>query len=240
MRVPRIFLEQAIEPGADMALDGRSAHYLANVLRMKAGMALTVFDGSGREYPATLIALGRKDGSISLGDGVDPGTESRLHTILGIGISRGERMDYVVQKSTECGVNVIQPLFTEFCEVRLDDKRMSKRLEHWRQVCISACEQSGRVVLPAILAPLSLNAWAEDVQAERKFLLHQGERKTVETGQPPATVALLVGPEGGLSDKEKALAQDKGFSGLSLGTRTLRTETAPVAALGLFQYLWGN
>ena len=240
MRIPRIFLDQPLSTDRDIALDAGNVHYLASVLRMKAGMPLVAFDGSGSEFHGTLEALEKKSGRVRFTEVLTPGTESPLRTVLGIGISRGERMDYVVQKCTELGVSCIQPLFTEHCEVKLDAGRAAKRCEHWRQVAISACEQSGRVIPPHIPAPQSLNQWHDTLDCPVKFILDQSLDGRPESNTKPACVALLVGPEGGLSENEKTLALGKGFTGLNLGARTLRTETAPVAALSLFQFLWGN
>lgn len=241
MRVPRIYLNQPLAANQDVILDGRSAHYLAAVLRMKTGMAIVAFDGSGLEYAGVLAELDKKSGRVALTAAVDPGTESPLSTLLGIGISRGERMDYVVQKSTELGVSAIQPLFTENCEVRLDARRAEKRRDHWQQVCISACEQSGRVVLPEVREPVPLAQWLDTLTCPHRFMLDRDEEALPRgTNDRPDSLALLIGPEGGLSDNEKALAVGKGFKGLNLGPRTLRTETAPVAALSLCQFLWGN
>lgn len=240
MRIPRIYLQQALTPEQDFTLDSRNAHYLATVLRFKEGAQLVVFDGSGLEFQGTITALNKKSGMISLGRGTDPGTESSLDTLLGLGLSRGERMDYAVQKSTELGVSVIQPLFSEYCEVKLDARRVAKRLEHWQQISISACEQSGRVVPPTVLPPVPLSQWVEALTCDCKLLLDKEQTGTIAELAKPDAVALLVGPEGGLSENEKALALGKGFLGLNLGPRTLRTETAPVAALSLFQHCWGT
>ena len=241
MRIPRIYLPQPLATNSEISLDARSAHYLATVLRMRPGMTLVAFDGSGMEFPGTLTDINKKSGLVSFGEGKNPGTESLLKTHLGIGISRGERMDFVIQKSTELGVNFIQPLFTEHCEVKLDDKRSSKRLEHWSKVSISACEQSGRVVLPTIEQPTSLEMWlASEQDYQARFLLDLNQERELADISTPESVAMLIGPEGGLSENEKALAIGKGFIGLKLGSRTLRTETAPVAVLSLFQYLWGS
>ena len=240
MRIPRIYLNQDMTPGHAVELDERCTHYLAKVLRLKGGAEVILFNGSGNEYHASLQQLGKKSGSAMVNTEHPGTTESGLHTHLGIGLSRGERMDYVVQKATELGVSIIQPLFTEFCEVKLDDKRSTKKLDHWRQVSISACEQSGRVRLPDIRTPVSISEWLEsNLNCQVKLLLDQEQHGSLEL-EKPESVALLIGPEGGLSEKEKALALGQGFSGLALGSRTLRTETAPVAALSIFQYLWGN
>lgn len=240
MRIPRLYLDQPLATDCTVELTTDSVHYLSNVLRMKAGMPLVAFDGSGREYHGTLLTLDRKSATARFTEVLVPGTESPLQTELAIGISRGERMDYVVQKSTELGVSVIQPLFTEHCEVRLDDKRAGKRRDHWQQVAISACEQSGRVVPPRVMPPLSLGDWLDGLTCTGRFLLDRDQAGSLAGMTNPGSIALLIGPEGGLSENEKTLALDKGFTGLNLGVRTLRTETAPVAALSLFQYLWGN
>jgi len=163
-----------------------------------------------------------------------------LRTVLGLGISRGERMDWAIQKSTELGVSVVAPLFTEYCEVRLTAQRAIKRQVHWQQTAISACEQCGRVIVPEILPPQPVNAWLEQLSSPLKLLLDQDQENSDIHRDSPGEVALLVGPEGGLSDNEKALALSKGFFGLKLGSRILRTETAPVAALALLQHWWGN
>ena len=241
MRIPRIYHPQNMLIGQETLLDERSAHYLTNVLRMREGGELTLFNGKGDEFSGSLIALDRKKATVMVKSQCQPNSESTLHTTLGIGLSRGERMDYVVQKSTELGVSVIQPLFTEFCEVKLDAKRSVKKIEHWVQVSISACEQSGRVVLPEIREPQSIQDWLKTAPTcQHKFLLDQSQPAILSTLNKPETVALLIGPEGGFSDKEKTLALDQGFMGLNLGSRTLRTETAPIAALSLFQFLWGS
>ncbi len=240
MRTTRIFLDQPLATDTDIDLGTDNVHYLSAVLRMKAGMALVAFDGSGREFHGTLVTLDRKSGTARFEKAVTPETESPLYTELGIGISRGERMDYVVQKSTELGVRIIQPLFTEHCEVRLDYQRSARRRDHWQQVAVSASEQSGRVAPPQVMVAVPLVEWLDAVDCPCKFLLDQDQAATLEDREKPAGVALLIGPEGGLSDNEKTLALGKGFLGLNLGARTLRTETAPVAALSLLQYLWGN
>jgi 16S rRNA (uracil1498-N3)-methyltransferase len=240
MRIPRIYLNQPLTAHQTIPLDGRNAHYLSTVLRMKSGMMITAFDGSGLEYACQLLDLDKKSGNILTADAVNPGTESSLFTTLAIGISRGERMDYVVQKSTELGIHRIQPLFTENCEVRLDEKRAEKRREHWQQIAISACEQSGRVIPPEILTPITLSTWIDLAHEGCCLLLDQAQPAQLNSMERPDTVTLLIGPEGGVSENEKALALSKGFKGLTLGSRTLRTETAPVAALSLCQFLWGS
>src|SRR5690606_348388 len=142
-------------------------------------------------------------------------------------------------KATELGVNVIAPLFTEHCEVRLNDERREKRQEHWQQIAISACEQSGRVCVPQVLAPQALAEWVKSAPAELCLVLDHRQTAKLEGSKPEGGVALLIGPEGGLADAEIQLALNAGFKGIALGKRVLRTETAPVAALSVLQYLWG-
>jgi len=240
VRIPRIYLDQPLSIDTEVTLDAGNVHYLTSVLRMKPGMSLVAFDGSGQEFHGTLEELSKKSGVARFSQSVTPNTESSLNTVLGIGISRGERMDYVVQKSTELGVNHIQPLFTEHCEVKLDARRAEKRRSHWQQVAISASEQSGRVLPPQVNMPATLDDWINSLAGVTCFLLDQEQPGSLDQTIKPSGIALLIGPEGGLSKNEKALALGKGFIGLNLGARVLRTETAPVAALSLFQYLWGN
>jgi 16S rRNA (uracil1498-N3)-methyltransferase len=240
MRVSRIFCTMPLASGAERTLDGAAAHYIGTVLRLASGAALALFNGDGHEYAATLGRVDKKSCTVRIGERTTPGVESALHTVLGLGISRGERMDWAIQKSTELGVNVIAPLFTEHCEVRLNDERRGKRVEHWRQIAISACEQSGRVRVPEIAEPQPLDAWLRSKPAELCLTLDRDEAGALGGERPKGGVALLIGPEGGLSANELALARAAGFRGISLGKRTLRTETAPVVALSILQHLWGS
>jgi 16S rRNA (uracil1498-N3)-methyltransferase len=162
-----------------------------------------------------------------------------LQIHLGQGLSRGERMDWAIQKATELGVTEITPIFSDRCEVRLKDERADKRLLHWRQVAISACEQCGRSRVPVIHPPVLLAVWLKQTEAELKLVLHPVAEPLVSHAKP-ATLAFLIGPEGGLSDAEVEQAKDNGFHAARLGPRVLRTETAPVVALAVAQQLWGD
>ena len=166
-------------------------------------------------------------------------SESTLHIHLGQGLSRGERMDWAIQKATELGVNAITPIFSERCEVRLKDERADKRLLHWRQVAISACEQCGRSTVPVIHPPLLLADWLKQVEADLKLVLHPVAEPMISHAKP-GSLAFLIGPEGGLTDNEVDTAQGAGFHAARLGPRVLRTETAPVVALAVAQQLWGD
>lgn len=238
MRVSRLHTPQPLAAGQTVELSDAAAHYLTAVLRLEQGAALVLFNGDGRQYRGEITAVNKRSVQVLLGNAESPATESPLRTVLGLGISRGERMDYAIQKSTELGVNEIAPLFTEHCEVKLSGERGDKRQQHWQQIAISACEQSGRVRVPQVLAPQSLAAWMKSASGLRLVLDHE-ESGRLDGPRPAQGVSLLIGPEGGLSAAEIAQAKTHGFAGIALGNRVLRTETAPVAALSVLQYLWG-
>ncbi len=240
MRIPRIYTSQHLAMNTTLELEPGPAHHVAKVLRMTAGRELILFNGGGGEYAATIVAAGKRQVTVAVGDYSEPRTESPLHTELAIGLSRGERMDWVIQKATELGVTRIQPTLTERTEVKLQGDRLAKRMEHWQQIIVSACEQCQRNILPQLLEPVSLQQLLESSTASLKYVLHhRTDRQLKDTGQPDS-VCLLVGPEGGLSDNEIALALQHDFKALSLGPRVMRTETAPVAALAIMQFHWGD
>lgn len=238
MRLSRFFTDTPLSLG-DHELPEAQAHYISRVLRMAEGDALQLFDGSGLEFRASLLEVGKKRVVVQVTESLAGQVESPLHIHLGQGLSRGERMDWAIQKATELGVNQITPIFTERCEVRLKDERADKRLLHWRQVAISACEQCGRSTVPVIHPPLLLADWLKQTEAELKLVLHPVAEPLVSHARP-ASLAFLIGPEGGLSDGEVDAAQGAGFHPARLGPRVLRTETAPVVALSVAQQLWGD
>ncbi len=240
MRVSRFYLPQALSPGATVPLDEESAHYVRTVLRLKKGAELVVFNGEGGEYSAVLAEVCKETVSVVLGEFNPRDPESPLHTHLGLGISRGERMDLGIQKAVELGVSAITPLFAERCMVQLDDARKEQRLRHWRKVVQSACEQCGRNRLPEVFAPVRLEEWVER-QAGLRLLLHpHGGRNLHELTPPSGPVCLLAGPEGGFAERERSFALAAGFIPLRLGPRILRTETAALAALAAIQAVWGD
>ena len=241
MRVPRVYTAQPLAAGSNVALEANPSAHLARALRMGAGDPLTVFNGEGGEYAAIITSADRREVIVELGELRDRDCESPLAIELGIAASRGERMDWIVQKSTELGVAAITPLLTERVEVKLNAERSAKRQRHWQQVAISACEQCGRNRVPKISAITALADWLPGVRAERRFVLHHRAMSDSDTShQLPDSVALLIGPEGGLTNTEIRLAEDAGFEPLQLGPRVLRTETAPLAALAIMQSRWGD
>jgi 16S rRNA (uracil1498-N3)-methyltransferase len=240
VRVPRIFTAQLLAAGATLPLEAGPSQHLARVLRMGPGDALCLFDGSGLDFMATIVAADKRQVTVALAAG-EPGLpESPLRIHLGIGVSRGERMDWVVQKATELGVAAITPLSTERTEVRLRGERELRKLQHWQQIAVSACEQSGRSKLPKVHAVTPLAAWLERCDDEQRFVLHHRAQPLASPAATPTSVSLLVGPEGGLSETEVTAAEAAGFASLALGPRVMRTETAPLAALAILQARWGD
>lgn len=237
MRLSRFFIDAPLSIGQH-ELPETQAHYIGRVLRMAPGASVQLFDGSGQEYQGELIEVGKKQVRVELHQQLAGLPESRLRIHLGQGLSRGERMDWAIQKAVELGVTEITPIISERCEVRLKDERADKRLAHWRQIAISACEQCGRSVIPVIHPPTSLAQWVA-VEAELKLVLHP-VAEPLSGHQCPETLAFLIGPEGGLSDAEVEQAHRAGFQPARLGPRVLRTETAPVVALSVAQQLWGD
>lgn len=240
MRISRIYTEQALKQESQIALVGQRAHYLSKVLRLKVNAALILFNGDGYEYKSLISNIDKHTVMVDIQESSLANSESPLHSILGLGLSRGERMDIAIQKSTELGVTEIAPLFTEFTEVKLQGDRLEKKLKHWQQVAISACEQSGRNQPPIVHPPQSLASWCSKLDCELKLIFEPNADKALPTHKKITQVALLVGPEGGFSEQELISASENGFNAVRLGPRILRTETAPIAALTSLQFLWGD
>ena len=165
---------------------------------------------------------------------------SPLQLELGIAISRGDRMDWVIQKATELGATSIAPLTTLRSEVKLKGERAEKKQRHWQQVIISACEQCGLNQLPQLQPLANLESWLPGVNADRKFVLHHRDTSANKSDRKPTSAAILIGPEGGLEENEIISAGQHGFEALTLGPRILRTETAPLAAIAILQAKWGD
>lgn len=238
MRLSRFFIDAPLSLGSH-ELPEAQAHYIGRVLRLNAGAAVQLFDGSGIEFIGEITEVDKKQVRVALSEQIAGQPESPLRIHLGQGLSRGERMDWAIQKATELGVSEITPIVSARCEVRLKDERADKRLAHWRQIAISACEQSGRSSVPMIQPPMALTDWLQQSSAELKLVLHP-VAQALSSHNKPASLAFLIGPEGGLNDSEVAQAQAAGFLAARLGPRVLRTETAPVVALSIAQQLWGD
>jgi 16S rRNA (uracil1498-N3)-methyltransferase len=243
MRTIRIHADLPLQPGIELALPAQAGDHVARVLRLVPGDALTLFNGNGCDYPASIISVGKRDVVVRIKSQQALHNESPLPLTLAQGVARGEKMDLIVQKATELGVVRIVPLLTERSEVKLDAARSEKRLAHWRAVAASACEQSGRARVPSIVPALPLPAWLESLGADgalRLALLPEATRSSRELRFTASGGVLVVGPEGGLGERDTAALRAAGFDGLRLGPRILRTETAGLAALAALQALHGD
>ncbi|NKF22376.1 16S rRNA (uracil(1498)-N(3))-methyltransferase [Solimonas marina] len=243
MAAPRIYFEHlALADDATVRLPDTAFRHLIQVLRLRPGENFVAFDGSGREYPAELVDVGKREAVARLGPAIDVDRESPLDLTLAQCVSKGDRMDYTLQKAVELGVTRIVPLLSQRSVVKLDAERWEKKLEHWRGVIVSACEQSGRTRMPALAAIAPLPGWLDTrdragLAVTLDPLAAQGLRSL---SPPNGPLTLLVGPEGGLDDAELRRAHAGGFTGIRMGPRVLRTETAGVAALAALQALWGD
>lgn len=245
MRLPRIFVAEPIVAAAEMELPAAASQHLLAVLRLRIGAPLVVFDGRGGEHPARLIAAGRGSARIEVGEHRPVERESALSVTLLQGLARGERMDLVVQKATELGVARVIPVAAARSVVQLAEARAGKRVAHWQAVAVAACEQCGRNRVPEITAPLPLVEACRSAAADPATLcwvLDAEDGAPLAAHPPPrgGRVALLIGPEGGLTDEELEIAALTGFKRMRLGPRVLRTETAGPAALAALQTLAGD
>ena len=239
----RIHVTDTLAPGANIALPPAAAHHLSRVLRAAIDDRVTVFDG-GIEFDAAITHIDKHGVTVKLGAGAPVDRESPLPCTLVQAISSGDRMDYTLQKAVELGIAAVQPIYSERSIVRLDERRTGTRLAHWRQVAASACEQCGRNAVPEIAEPLSMIEWfaalAAPATGEARLLMSPRADKRLADFAKPAAVTLLAGPEGGFTEIEVDLACERGFALMRLGPRTLRTETAALAALAAMNTLWGD
>jgi len=243
MRQTRCFVAASLTVGGELELPDATSNHLLRVLRLDSGDAITLFNGDGHDYAATLTRNGRNAARAQVIRRNAVENESGLHITLIQGIARGEKMDLILQKATELGVAEIWPVYSERTEVRLDAERLSKRLGHWRGVIQSACEQCGRARLPLLADPRSLSKMIEDVPAAtlRLTLDPRGQFSFDALADPaPAGLAFAIGPEGGFSVIEHTQLNAAGFVGMRLGPRILRTETAGLAAMAVLQARFGD
>ncbi len=237
----RLYSEAPLAGLTTLTLDASEAHYAARVLRLKPGRDVVLFDGRGGEYRARVEAVERRRVQLAVGEHVATDRLPALTTTLVQGVAGGERMDVVVQKTTELGVTRIVPVITERSQRRPGRDERTRRQAHWRRVALAACRQCGRNRLPDIAEPLPLADWlhAERAAAERVLLSPAADEPLRVPGRP-AAIEVLIGPEGGLADDEAALARANGFTAATLGPRILRTETAAIAALAALRALTGE
>lgn len=242
MRLTRVHVPGPLAAGSRRILEGDAANHILRVLRLRPGDPLTLFDGSGAEHAARIEEFRKSAVTVTVGDPSSPQRESPLRLTLAQGISRGERMDWVVQKSTELGVARIVPIQTERTVVKLDSQQSARKLHHWQAIAIAACEQCGRNTLPEVTAPRTLHDFLKeaDTHATRLLLSPAGRLRIDELTPAAPRITVLIGPEGGLGEPEQRAALAAGFLAVRLGPRVLRTETAAVAALTLLQHRFGD
>lgn len=254
MHIPRIYLSQPLAENTTIELEPAAAHHIATVMRMKVGRSVIVFNGQAHhveyaneavlgEFTATLAYVSKKSVAVAVGEFFPRKTESSLAVELGACLIKPDRMSLLLQKTTELGVSSITPLWSDYTDIKIPAERLETKYKHWQQVIISACEQSERVAIPTLHYPKKLSEWVGAVETQKKIILHPyqtDEEKQNDTALVCSSAALLVGPEGGLSDGEVEQAIAQGFSSMMLGPRILRAETAPLAALTALQLQYGD
>ncbi|KFN49258.1 16S rRNA (uracil(1498)-N(3))-methyltransferase [Arenimonas composti] len=242
MRTIRCHVDAPLAPGATVTLPESASQHLLRVLRLAVGDEVRLFNGDGHDYPARVTAAGKRGAEAEVTGRIAVDNESPLRITLVQGIARGEKMDLVLQKATELGVAAIVPVVTERTEVKLDAERGARRLAHWRGVIVAACEQSGRATIPQLAEPRPLSHYAGSETATHRLVLdpRNGVGPRALALAADTSVALAVGPEGGLADRDLDTLRAAGFTGLRLGPRVLRTETAGLAAISALLALYGD
>lgn len=234
--MPRFYMEATLTVDTSADLTETVFHHWCKVLRAQVGETATFFNGQGGEYQVELIEVNKKTAVVQVMS-FDPDNRTPAFTaLLGQVMSKGDRMDYAIQKAVELGVSKIQLLTSERCEMRLKYDRDQKKLDHWQGVAIAACEQCGLNLVPQILAPMPLEKWLDSALPATKLVLAPNKDQSNVLNKATPDLALLIGPEGGLSEAEIAVANQKGFINWCIGRRVLRTETAPVVALSILNY----
>ncbi len=244
MRIHRVYTSETLEPDQPVMLDAASSHYLARVLRVAEDQPLVLFNGDGHDYAATVEKASKSGILAHVSARLPVNTESPLHTTLVQSLARGERTDYALQKATELGLTVFQPVESARTEVRLKPEKLEARMAHWQKVMISACEQCGRARLPELRPPMDLATWAESASKMESgglsLVLAPGEERSLAQLELPVAVQIVVGPEGGFEEQEMELLRRCQVQPVSLGPRILRTETAGPTALAILQAMAGD
>ena len=243
MEENRFYHSENLELKLVVELGAQTHIHATKVLRLKVGDQFALFNGDGFDYVVKVIEISKHKTSVEIINKYEVNRESPLKITLAQGIAAGDKMDWIIQKTVELGIESIQPLFTERSIVKLDRERADKKLEHWRTVAISACEQTGRAIIPEILSPLPLSQWlsAQQKKNNLKLILTPSKAQNInQLEKPSSSIDFMVGPEGGFSDKEMALALNSAFIPINFGQRILRTETASIVALSIMQNLWGD
>lgn len=241
MRISRFYVDCSLSVDNEIPLSQELCHYINTVLRLKQGDPIVLFNGDGNEYSAEILSISRKQLVALVNTQLSIRSESPLSIHLAQGVSKGDRMDFALQKSVELGVTEITPVITERCVVKLNEERWAKKHEQWQKIIISACEQSGRNVLPTLHTPIALSRWLGQSTEQSKVILSPGA--STYLSQLPRSVKgfrLLIGPEGGLSEQEVYTCEQTGFLSANIGPRVLRTETAALASITILQATFGD
>ena len=235
--MPRFYIDADLTVDVSLELTETVFHHWVKVLRAQVGESATLFNGQGGEYDVTLTEVAKKSATVSVNAFNPANRTPKFQAFLGQVMSKGDRMDYAIQKAVELGVSEIQLLTSDRCEMRLKYDRDQKKLDHWQGIAIAACEQCGLNIVPEILAPMSLEKWLDTELPNTKLVLAPNKDETDVLADATLDLALLIGPEGGLSEAEISAANQKGFLNWCIGERILRTETAPVVALSILNYV---
>ena len=238
MKTIRLYQNTPFTEGKTAELDSDNSHHLNKVLRFPVGKNITVFNGDGFDYTA-LVQDTKKTTSLKVISKLRNNTESKLDLTLAQGIAKGEKMDFLIQKAVELGVTRIIPMKLERCVVRLSDEKVQKKIDHWQKIANHACEQSGRSVIVSLSNPLSLEELLEETN-HNGFVLHHRAKISLSQLKETSKATILIGPEGGLTEKEVSDSEVAGYQSILIGKRVLRTETASLAAIANMQLLWGS
>ena len=242
MRLNRVYCDRTLAAGHEVELPESAAYHVARVLRLRSGAPLVAFDGSGHDYRCEIVAIEGDTVRVAVGERTPGLRDSPLGITLVQAVSRGERMDFTLQKATELGVRAIVPVISARSVVRLDERQAERKLRHWKAIVAGACEQCGRSTVPEVRSPIDFSRFLASAtrEGQRLVLSPAGPASLAGLASTAARVELLIGPEGGLDDAELEAAARAGFSPVRLGPRVLRTETAGIVALAVLQALWGD
>lgn len=240
MRTIRACLTEASQANQKIELPPAVFQHLIKVLRLGNGHPLEIFNGKGQRFAAELSEVSKRSATCTIQREIAATPESPIQTHMGLVMSKGDRFDYALQKATELGVTQITPLTAERCDLKLNAERAEKKMQHWRGVITSACEQCYRDLVPELAPIQSLTEWVSQQNSEVKLVLHTSAEQPDWPDQTPKNISFLIGPEGGLTEHEVDSAHQSSFQSWQLGPRILRTETAPVVILSLLQQRWGD